>query len=125
MAPLCIGFSVAIPALYGDRMDVPRRLSTGGIPRPSTWRATKSSYEFADGAAGVRLGRLELCANVAGQGRHVLHSRSLVLQHCFPVLRNTTCYSQEQCCGTPAASCVHRLSADCICADGDWQDMMP
>src|ERR1700691_2563097 len=104
-------FPVAVPTLHGDRMDVPRGLLSGGLPRSSQRRTERPFHLVADPSASPSLNSRQLDSNPTRQGRSALLGRQCSARLGLSLLRHTPGPWKNELICTPIASGVDCLSS--------------
>src|ERR1700730_1798834 len=104
-------FPVAVPTLHVDRMDVPRGLLSGRLPRSSQRRTERPFHLLADPIASRCLNSPQLDSNPTRQRRSALLGRKCNARLGLSLLRRTTGSWKNELICTPTASGVDCLSS--------------
>src|SRR5215831_2694364 len=111
-------FPLAVPTLHGNRLDIPCRLRSRGLPGAAS---RPRGRPFSDSADPLTTLCFDTVGSVSGLHRpteHVLPHRSLNPESWVFLLRSPVRASQIQLGGTPAARSIDHLSSVTLHTDG-------
>src|SRR5215510_12911924 len=111
-------FPLAVPTLYGNRLDVPGRLLSRGLPGAASRPRGRPFSDFADPLATLCFDTLGSVSGPLRPAEHVLPHRSLDPESWVFLLRSPVRASQIQFGSTPAARSIHHLSSVALHTDG-------
>ncbi len=109
---------LAVPALHGHCMVVPRGLRPGGLPGSSLWAAKNSFHGLAERAPGPCFDPSQSYPRAPGQCRSCLHGGSFATGLVFFLLRRTIGLSPFERCRASPALCVDHLPSIRVCSNG-------
>src|SRR5882724_7929108 len=119
MDSLRLAVPLAISALHGDCLDVPRGLRPRRLPGIASGRRHKSPFSgLANSAAALGVNAFKPASAHVRPFEGSLLRRGPASEWWFFLLRSGVCAQEVQIGGPPAAGSIHYLSSTAICAGG-------